>query len=275
MNSKWREAGHSIADMAGPEVPALAVLFGSGLDSIADGMEVESRRTYRELPWFPAPSVAGHKGHLLVGKLEGTRIVALCGRTHYYEGASSATLAFPVRALKAAGIRRLLLTSAAGSLREDFGPGTLVSVADHISWSGASPLVGPNDDEAGERFVALDQAYDPAMRSELAAAAAGTGTELKDGVFMWYPGPNFETPAEIRAFRMLGADVVGMSTVPEIIAAAHCGLAAASVAVVTNYAAGLGGSGPHTHEQTLDSARQAAEQAGAVVAAFARGSSAE
>lgn len=172
------------------------------------------------------------------------------GRPHYYEGYTNEQLAVPVQALYAAGVKRLLLTSTVGSLTKGIPVGSLVLVCDHLNWSGMSPLRGPNQADLGERFFSLESAYDLKLRKELAQAAARAKLKLPEGVMVWYPGPNFETPTEIRAFRTLGADVVGMSTVPEVIVAAHCGLAATSIAAVTNLAAGLDDK-QHTHADTL------------------------
>jgi purine-nucleoside phosphorylase len=250
--------------------PRLAIVLGSGLgsvaDAVADGVEVG----YDELPGFPRPSVQGHAGRAVLGFLGGAPVAVLQGRAHLYEGASPADLATPVRALRLAGVDTLVLTNAAGSLREDLAPGGLMLIADHINMTGANPLVGPNDEALGPRFPSLRDAYDPALRTALRDAAVRLGIALGEGVYLAVSGPSFETPAEIRAFRTLGADAVGMSTVHEAIVARHCGLRVAAVSAISNLAEGLSDE-PVTHEQTLRDAGRAAGDLGRLLEQAAQG----
>jgi xanthosine phosphorylase len=176
-------------------------------------------------------------------------------------------MALPIRALRAAGCDTLIVTNAAGSLRPELGPGGLMTITDHINWAGVNPLAGPNDGELGPRFPDMTEAYDPALRIELHEAARAAGVELREGVYLMYPGPNFETPAEIRAFAALGADATGMSTVPECLVANHCGMRVAAISVITNLAAGIGG---HclSHQDTLATAQAAAGRLGELLFRF-------
>jgi xanthosine phosphorylase len=237
--------------------PRLGVVLGSGLGAVADAVEDAVVMGYEELPGFPVPSVAGHAGRAVLGVLGGARVAVLQGRAHLYEGGDSDALRTPVRALKEAGAEVLVLTNAAGSLRPEVGPGSLMAITDHINLTGANLLVGPNDDAIGPRFPSLRDAYDPALLGALREAAAETGIELAEGVYLAVTGPSFETPAEIRAFRTLGGDAVGMSTVQETILARHCGLRVAAISVISNLAEGLGEE-PLSHEQTLRDAERAA-----------------
>jgi xanthosine phosphorylase len=249
------------------EPPRLGIVLGSGLGGVADALEDPVAIGYEELPGFPAPGVAGHGGRLVLGRLGGLPVAALQGRRHIYEGGPPTGMAAPVRALKRAGADALLLTNAAGSLREENGAGSLMAIADHINMLGVSPLTGPNDDAIGPRFPSLRDAYDPELRAALQRAAGRLGIRLPEGVYLATAGPAFETPAEIRAFRTLGADAVGMSTVPETILARHAGLRVAAVSAITNLAEGMGGEAL-SHEQTLRYAAIAAEDLGRLIVAF-------
>ena len=237
--------------------PRLGIVLGSGLGAVAEALEDAVTIPYTELPDFPAPSVHGHAGALALGTLNGLPVACLQGRRHVYEGGDPGAMRGPVRALKAAGAEALLVTNAAGSLNAEVGPGSLMAISDHINMLGVNPLTGPNDDAIGPRFPSLRDAYDPELRSILHAAADQLGIALADGVYLATAGPSFETPAEIRAFRTLGADAVGMSTVPEVILARHAGLRVAAVSAITNLAEGMGGE-ELSHEQTLRYANQAA-----------------
>lgn len=220
---------------AGEASVTLGLVLGSGLGHVAQAVEGVAI-PYSDLPGFPQPGVSGHEAQLVLGMLEGVRVAVFGGRAHYYEQGDAAAMRGPLELLRGLGAEGVLLTNAAGSLRPDIPPGDLMLVSDHINFSGRNPLIGEPSDA---RFVNLSQAYDGAMRADLAAAAAAEGIALKEGVYAWYSGPSFETPAEIRAIRILGADAVGMSTAPEIILANFLGLKAAAVSVVTNMAAGL------------------------------------
>jgi xanthosine phosphorylase len=253
-----RAAGHS---------PRLGILLGSGLGGVADALADPVAIPYGDLPGFPLPTVAGHAGRLVLGRLGGLPVAVLQGRRHAYEGDRPQAMAAPVRALGRAGAEALLVTNAAGSLRADVGAGRLMAIADHINLLGTNPLTGPNDDAVGPRFPSLRDAYDPDLRAVLRAAADAEGVELAEGVYLATAGPSFETPAEIRAFRVLGADAVGMSTVPEVILARHCGLRVAAVSAITNLAEGMGEE-PLSHEQTLRHAAVAAGDLARVVVRF-------
>jgi xanthosine phosphorylase len=237
--------------------PRLGIVLGSGLGGVVDAVDTVAAVPYPDLPGFPVGSVAGHAGRLVLGTLRGLAVACLQGRAHVYEGVDPAALRVPVRTLERLGAEALLVTNAAGSLRAEVGPGRLMAIADHINLLGSNPLTGPNDDDVGPRFPSLRDAYDPGLRARLHEAAAELGLDLAEGVYLATAGPSFETPAEIRAFRTLGADAVGMSTVPEVIVARHAGLRVAAISVITNLAEGMGGEAL-SHEQTLRAADAAA-----------------
>ncbi len=250
--------------------PRAGLVLGSGLADLADAVEVVAEISYGDLEGFPQPGVEGHAGRLLAGHLGGLPVVCLAGRSHLYEGHDASALTLPIRTLKRLGCELVFLTNAAGSLNPAFEPGSLMAVSDHINMLGRNPLVGPNDDRFGPRFPDMTEAYDSALRASLKEAAHAVGVALNEGVYLALLGPNFETPAEIRAFRTLGADAVGMSTVPECLVARHCGLRVAAVSVLTNLAAGMSDE-PLTHEATLTvGARGAAQMARLVPAFFSR-----
>jgi xanthosine phosphorylase len=252
---------------AGAPTPRLGLVLGSGLGGLADAIADPVAIPYAELPGFPVGSVVGHAGRLVLGTLAGTPVVVLQGRAHLYEGVPASDLAVPVRTVRALGAEALVLTNAAGSLRADVTPGALMALTDHINLMGANPLAGPNDDALGPRFVGLGDAYDLDLRAQLRAAADAEGVALAEGVYLAVAGPSFETPAEIRAFRTLGADAVGMSTVPEVIVARHCGLRVAAVSAITNLAEGLGDE-VLSHEHTLVNAAAAAQDLQRVLTRF-------
>ncbi len=242
-------------------------MLGSGLGAVADDVQDAVAIPYSELPGFPVGSVAGHAGRLVIGRLAGVPVAVLQGRAHLYEGVDPGAIAVPVRTVRALGAELILLTNAAGSLRADVGPGRLMALTDHINMTGRNPLTGPNDPAVGERFVGMGRAYDPELIERLRAAAAKAAVDLAEGVYLAVPGPSFETAAEIRAFRVLGADAVGMSTVLETIAARHCGLRVAAVSAITNLAEGMSAE-VLTHEGTLHAAGQAASDLGRVLRHF-------
>ena len=264
-------AAQAVRALAGDRpAPRLGMVLGSGLGALADAVQDAVAVPYAELPGFPVGTVAGHAGRLVLGTLAGTPVVVLQGRAHLYEGITAAELAVGVRTVRALGAEAIVLTNAAGSLRADVGPGRLMALSDHINLMGANPLAGPNDDELGPRFVGMGDAYDPQLRAQLHAAAEAEGVGLAEGVYLAVAGPSFETPAEIRAFRVLGADAVGMSTVPEVIVARHCGLRVAAVSAITNLAEGLGDE-VLSHEQTLANAAVASADLQRVLARFVAG----
>jgi xanthosine phosphorylase len=237
--------------------PRVGVVLGSGLGAVADAVEDPLVVGYEDLPGFPRPSVAGHAGRAVIGTIGGVPVAVLQGRAHLYEGGDPVALRTPVRALRAAGASILVLTNAAGSLRPAVGPGSLMAITDHINMQGVNVLMGPNDDAIGPRFPPMADAYDPALLATLRESAAALGIVLAEGVYLAVTGPSFETQAEIRAFRTMGADAVGMSTVQETILARHCGLRVAAVSMITNLAEGMGDE-PLSHEQTLRAAEAGA-----------------
>lgn len=230
--------------------PKIAIVLGSGLGPLADEVEDAVRIPYADLPGFPPSGVSGHAGQVVAGKFGGSDVLLLAGRAHYYEHGDAAVMRPALEALAAIGIDRLILTNAAGSLRTDIPPGSVMLITDHINFSGSNPLFNEPSDR---RFVGLTEAYDAKLRAALEASAKATDTPLQQGVYMWFAGPSFETPAEIRMARVFGADAVGMSTVPEVILARFLGLRVAACSVVTNLAAGMTGS-ELSHQETKDMA---------------------
>lgn len=235
--------------------PKVGVILGSGLGAFADSFGDRVVLPYTELPHFPHSSVPGHAGRLVLGTLGGEPVVAMQGRVHYYEGYLPWQVAFPARVLCALGLHTLVVTNAAGGIRADLRPGDLMAITDHINLSGWNALVGPNDDRLGPRFPDMSTAYEPTRARLLLDTAQGLGIPLKQGVYAILSGPSYETPAEIRALRALGADAVGMSTVPEVVAAAHMGVKVAGVSCITNLAAGMGHK-PLSHQEVAEVANQ-------------------
>ena len=237
--------------------PRVGVVLGSGLGAVADAVQNAEVVGYEDLPGFPRPTVQGHAGRAVLGSIAGVPVAVLQGRAHLYEGGDTDAIRTPIRALRAAGASVLILTNAAGSLRPDVGPGSLMAITDHINMTGVNLLIGPNDASIGPRFPSLRDAYDPALLESLRASASDLGIPLAEGVYLAVTGPSFETPAEIRAYRTMGADAVGMSTVQETILARHAGLRVAAVSVITNLAEGMSDE-PLSHEQTLSAAESGA-----------------
>lgn len=233
--------------------PRVAFILGSGLGALADQIEDAVAISYEKLPGFPVSTVHGHAGELVLGHLAGVPVACMKGRGHFYEGRGMAVMTDAIRTLKLLGCEVLFCTNAAGSLRPEVGPGSLVALSDHINTMPGTPMVGPNDDRYGDRFFSLANAYDPDYRAMLQSVAAEEGFPLTEGVFVSYPGPNFETAAEIRMMQIIGGDVVGMSVVPEVISARHCGLKVVAVSAITNLAEGLGDV-KLSHAQTLAAA---------------------
>ena len=241
----------------GGQFPTVAIILGSGLGGFADKLEDATAIPYAELPGFPTPSVEGHAGRLVVGRIDGVPVACLQGRAHLYEGQGTAPLATMIRTLAALGTRLLILTNASGAIDPAIKPGAIAVVTDHINMLGSNPLTGPNDDRIGPRFPDMTEVYDRELRQLIEASGKALGFDLAHGVYLATPGPSFETPAEIRAFRALGADLVGMSTVPEAILARHAGMKVLGLSIVTNRAAGLAGQ-PLSHAETLAVAGRAA-----------------
>ena len=250
--------------------PRVGIVLGSGLGGVADRIEGATVMPYGDLPGFPLPSVEGHMGRLVLGHLGGQPVACMQGRGHAYEGNGFDALKTAVRALKLAGCDTLVLTCAAGSLRVEVGPGRLMAISDHINMLGANPLTGPNEDSFGPRFPSMTDAWDPALRALMRRRALELNIDLVEGVYAAYPGPSFETPAEVRMLKVLGADAVGMSTVPECIVARHCGLRVVGCAVITNLGVGLG-DGPVDHDQTLRAASAAASDLERLLTGFLDG----
>lgn len=223
----------------GGVVPRLGMVLGSGLGAFADGVAGAVRIPYAQIPHLPAPKVSGHAGVLCLGLVAGVPSACLQGRSHLYEGHSLDTVVFGVRLLARLGCEAVLLTNAAGGLRESFRPGTLMLISDHLNLTGRNPLVGPNESQLGTRFPDMTRAYDPRLAELAREAAAEVDVELSEGVYAALLGPCYETPAEIRMLRTLGADAVGMSTVPEVIALRHMGTRVSAISLVTNMAAGM------------------------------------
>jgi purine-nucleoside phosphorylase len=246
----------AIRRAVGGDFPKTALVLGSGLGPLAERIEGAIDIPYGEIPGFPVPTVHGHQGRLRIGRLGGHAAACMQGRLHAYEGHPAEALAVPVRILRRLGVERLVLTNAAGGVNPKLPAGSLMIVSDHINFSGRNPLVGPNDDSFGPRFPDMSHAYAPDLQDALEAAAKRAGVAVARGVYIYVLGPNFETPAEIRAFATMGADAVGMSTVPECIAAVHCGMKVAALSLITNAAAGLNTT-PLTHEDTIVEANKA------------------
>ena len=235
MSKNAEDLASLIKERAGSAPVRFGLILGSGLGHIAnevDGVAIP----YSDLPGFPHAGVSGHNPNLVIGDLEGVRVAVFGGRAHYYESGRGDAMRLPLEVLKALGAEAVIATNAAGSMQPDMPTGSIMCLSDHINFSGLNPLIGEPTDA---RFVPMKDAYDPDIRRGLHAAANAAGVDMADGIYAWYSGPSFETPAEIRAIRMLGADAVGMSTVPEVILARFLGLKAAAISTITNMAAGL------------------------------------
>jgi purine-nucleoside phosphorylase len=224
----------------------LGLVLGTGLGPLADEISNAIRVPYAKIPGFPAGNVSGHAKELVAGTINGKRVVACNGRSHYYEKGDSSVMRIPVATFAGLGCKQVLFTNAAGSLKEKLGPGSISLISDHINYSGRDPLIGDPDDA---RFVSLTDAYDPALRKLMKAAAKAEKVTIGEGVYVWFSGPSFETPAEIRMARLIGGSIVGMSTVPEVILARRFGLPVIAMSMLTNLAAGMKGSSP-SHDET-------------------------
>jgi xanthosine phosphorylase len=247
--------------------PRVALILGSGLGVLAEQMTDAVTIGFEELPGFPISTVHGHAGQLILGNLAGVDVACMKGRGHFYEGYGMGVMTSAIRTLKQIGCELLFVTNAAGSLREEADAGSLVQITDHINFLPGTPMIGPNDERFGPRFFSMANAYDKDIRAEVQATAAEQGIKLHEGVFIAYAGPNFETAAEIRAFKTLGADTVGMSVVPEVVSARHCGLKVTGVSVITNLAEGMSPF-PLSHEQTLKYAAIGAESLVKLILAY-------
>ena len=245
-------------------IPDLAIVLGSSLGGLAENIVSPRTLSYQDLPGFPVPSVSGHAGELVTGMLAGRPVLMLKGRAHAYEHGDAGAMRPVIEALAQCGLKRLLLTNAAGSLRPSVGPGSIMLITDHINLAGMSPLFGETGDA---RFVSLTNAYDAALAEKLRAAAKAEGVTLVEGVYAWFSGPMFETPAEIRMAATLGAHAVGMSTAPETILARRFGLTVAALSVITNLGAGIGGASP-SHEETKREGAKATVNMAKLIARF-------
>ncbi|HYC72584.1 MAG TPA: purine-nucleoside phosphorylase [Opitutaceae bacterium] len=252
-----RLSAEKIRAAAGGLRPRVAIILGSGLGGLAAKVEGAVTLAYGDLPGFPVLTVAGHAGQLLIGKLGGVPVLVLNGRKHFYETHDPYPLKTLIRAVRAAGAEVLFLSNAAGSLRAPIRVSELMLISDHINFLGFNPLVGPNDDAFGPRFVPVTDAWDPALRAKVRAAAGREGITLHEGVYVAFRGPSFETPAEIRMAQGWGADAVGMSSVPECLLARHCGMQVVGVSCITNMGAGLSDE-KLSHAHTLENAAKGA-----------------
>lgn len=235
-------------------MPEIAIILGSGLGRLADFIEGRQEISYEEIPNFPATTVPGHEGKLIFGRLGGRYVVAMKGRFHYYEGHDMGVVVYPIRVFGMMGIKNLMVTNAAGGVNTDFKPGDLMLIKDHIGFFAENPLRGVNLDDLGPRFPDMSAAYDRSLQKLAMVCAERVGIDLKNGVYSYCKGPSFESPAEIKALRILGADAVGMSTVPEVIVARHMGIRVLGISCITNMAAGILDQ-PLTHEEVMETGK--------------------
>jgi purine-nucleoside phosphorylase len=235
--------------------PRVAIILGSGLGALARDIDADAVLPYAQIPGFPRSTVEGHAGNLILGHLEGKPVVAMQGRVHYYEGYTLAEVVFPVRVMRVLGAQVLVVSNAAGGLNRQWYRGDLMIIADHINFFGTNPLIGPNDPALGPRFVDMSSAYDPELIALAERAALAEGIPIRKGVYVGVPGPSYETPAELRMLRGWGADAVGMSTVPEVIAARHMGMRVLGLTAITDMATGEQVQ-PVSHEEVIAAARE-------------------
>jgi purine-nucleoside phosphorylase len=248
-------------------VPEIAIVLGSGLGEVANQVADSIAIPYAEIPHFPQSTVEGHSGRLVVGTLAGTPVAVMQGRVHAYEGYTQEQVTFPTRVLGRLGVKKLVVTNAAGGIHLDYHQGQLVLISDHINFTGLNPARGANDARFGLRFFDMSDAYSKRLRSVARNAGRQIGLALAEGVYLCVPGPSFETPAEIRAFRTLGADLVGMSTVPEVIVARHMGIEVLGISCVTNMAAGIQAE-PLNHVEVMETGRRVEKQLSELLAAI-------
>jgi purine-nucleoside phosphorylase len=260
----YKKSAELIRERANGFEPELLMILGSGLGFLGDRGKDPCRIEYTEIPGFRVSTAPGHAGALVLGELGGKRVCVMQGRVHYYEGYSMEDIAFPVRTARLLGAKTLLVTNAAGGVNESFSVGDIMLITDHIKLFDESPLRGPNIGGFGPRFNDMTHTYTAALREKALDAAARLGMELRQGVYMYFPGPQYETPAEIRAARILGADAVGMSTVPEVIAARHCGMDILGFSLISNLAAGITDE-PLSEEEVLIAAEAAKDRFSALV----------
>lgn len=250
MSSKVQRSVEIIRNKIGTLDPKFAIILGSGLGALTSSIIDPVRISFSELPDFPESAVSGHKGELVAGTIEGVPLIMLSGRVHYYEHGDAGAMRPIIDTFHQLGIENLILTNSAGSVREDMPPGSVMQITDHINFSGSNPLFG---EETDGRFVGLSNAYDLDIMTRMRKAAQKSNVQLHQGVYMWFSGPSFETPAEIKMARIFGADAVGMSTVPEVILARFFGMNASAASIITNFAAGMTGD-ELSHQETKDMA---------------------
>ncbi|NTU89954.1 MAG: purine-nucleoside phosphorylase, partial [Actinobacteria bacterium] len=248
-----------------PQIPRVGIILGSGLGSIASEINDSISLPYASVPYMRTSTAPGHSGRFVCGTLNGVYVICMQGRLHAYEGYSASDVAYPIQVMKELGIEALILTNASGGINTSYAVGDIMVISDHINFTGLNPLVGPNDDEVGPRSHDMSHAYSPRLRELAKQAAYQQGIHLQEGVYIGCLGPSFETPAEIRAFRILGADAVGMSTVFEVIAATHCGLPVLAFSLITNMAAGIVADDTITMEEVADIGGRKAVQVCALV----------
>jgi len=249
--------------------PKVGIVLGSGLGNFTDFIENKVTIPYQQIPSFPQPTVKGHQGELVLGHCQGVPVVCLKGRAHLYEGIDPQVIKTYVRTLKSLGCEYFIATNASGSLDPNMLPGEIMLITDHINFMPINPLVGPNDDEYGPRFLPVDNAYNADLQKMLSDAALSAGITLHQGVYFAVQGPQYETAAEIKAFRILGADAVGMSTVPEVLVAHHCGMKVGALATITNFATGLS-KVSHNHNDVVAVAEKASQKLQQIIQQFLR-----
>ncbi|MFN3826209.1 MAG: purine-nucleoside phosphorylase [Micavibrio sp.] len=270
MNDMDRDIGRAAAMIrshVGDLKPRMAVLLGSGLGAVSALLEETAAIDYSDIPGFPHPTIEGHQGVLSIGTVNNVPVYFLKGRVHMYEGEGFDALKVMIRTLKKREVNTLVITSAVGSLHEDWTPGNLMAISDHINMMDSHPLIGPNDDEWGPRFPSQENAWDRDLRDRLLKAAAGQNVTLHEGIYCGRSGPSFETPAEVRMLQKIGGDAVGMSAIPENLIARHCGMNCVGIAAIVNRATGLGAEKP-SHEQTLQGARLCEDNIAKVLSTF-------
>lgn len=249
--------------------PEIALILGSGLGSMADNLENPISIDYSDIPNFPISTVAGHDGKLVIGKLEGKTVICMKGRFHHYEGYSMKDVTLPIRVFSYLGVKNIIVTNAAGGVNLEFQPGDLMIIKDHINGSGINPLLGKNLEEMGTRFPSASDIYTKVIRGKAKIIAKDIGVDLKEGVYHYCTGPSYETPAEIKAYRILGVDAVGMSTVPESLVACHCGMQVLGISCITNMAAGILDQ-PLSHKEVFETAEKTKDKFSKLIRAFVK-----
>jgi purine-nucleoside phosphorylase len=258
MRQKMEEAKQYIQSKTSHK-PTIGLVLGSGLGVLAEEIEDATVIPYGEIPHFTTSTVVGHKGQLVIGNLQGKCVIAMQGRFHYYEGHGLDAVTFPIRVMKAMGVETIIVTNAAGGINTDFASGNLMIIKDHINFTFRNPLIGPNDETLGVRFPDMSEAYSRDLRDLAKEVARDLGVEVREGIYLGLIGPSYETPAEIRMFRTLGADAVGMSTVPEVIVARHMGMNVLGISCISNMAAGILPQ-PLSHEEVMETTERVKNQ---------------